>query len=495
MTNRNKKRLSHAALPLILIATLAATGCASLNPPKPPPGEVQVPPGVETPAPVETQGVALFFPDWQVQHVIPELRQVPEATGAELATEVVRELLAGPTDPQLRAPFPNGVRLLEPVKVQGGIAQVNLSKELRAVQGSAGTTAALNALRLSLTEIEGIQQVQVLIEGEAGGELNGLVLEPMDRGLYLYPVIANPERAKALQERYAQGLDPWRADPVQVAQWEGRMFGFTAAELQGAQVTKQGTTATAQVTRDGATYSFTLVQNQVAGGTGVWTIDAINPLVRHSLAGLPAKVRAWADLYTGTTVGASHQEGGRTYLLASVEEGAVQIESVKVQNGQAIVTIVEGGTAGAAIVSIPESVSGARFQWKSAPTGPAGKQTDPTTLPVVANPHQLPEVKLTGNAVVVAPTANQTVSGAIVIKGYARHLFEASISARLLDASGKEVGKVSTTAAASAFDWGSFSMVLEHDAPAGNYRLELGTYSAMDGSWQARIAVPVKVSR
>ncbi len=498
MTVRIGRRPFARAIPLLLSLAMAVAGCTGLAQPEtPPPGEAPVPPVVDVKPPVASQAASVYFSDWQAQHLIPELRQVPQASGAELATQVVRELIAGPSDPNLRKVFPAGVKLLEPVKVEGGTARVNLSNELRTIQGTAGVTAALNALRLSLTDIEGIEKVQVLIEGQPGGDLGGITLSLMDRGLYLYPVMANPERVKYLQGRHDQGLETWRADPTKVAQWEGRMFGFTAAELQGAKVTQQGASATVQVTRGGNVYAFTLAQNKVSQGTGIWTVQALDPLVRHTLAGLPAAVKTWANNYTSTTIGVSKATGERTYLLASVEEGAVQIDSVAAKNGKLVVYVVEQGSERVAIASVsgPDAGLPVVFQWKTAPVGKASKYTAPDSLPTLANPGKLGEAKLAGDIAVITPTANQNVSGTISVTGYARHLFEANVVARLLDAEGKEVARARTTAGACCFDWGSFSIELTHTAPAGTYRLELGDFSPKDGAWEARIAIPVKVTK
>ncbi|HYF76452.1 MAG TPA: GerMN domain-containing protein [Symbiobacteriaceae bacterium] len=483
------------ALPILLALTLVAAGCTTMQPQQAPIGETPVPPVVEVPPPVTSQAVSVFFPDWQVQHVIPEVRQVPQATGAALATQVVRELLAGPSDPHLVKPFPAGVTLLTPVTVANGLAKVNLSKEIRTLQGSAGVLAALNSLRVSLTEIEGIDRVEVQIDGQSGGELGGLVLEPMDRGLYLYPVLPNPERVKYLQQRFDQGLETWRSDALKVTQWEGRMFGFTTAELAGAKVEQKGAAATARVTRGGDVYSFKLVQNQAAGqGKGIWTIESLDPVVRHTLSALPPAVRSWAELYADTTIGVSNQvEGGRTYLLAAVEEGTVQIDSVTEKNGQLVVSVVEGGADRVAIASVEGAGLPAVFQWKTPPAGPVKTRTSPETLPILANPHKLRGAKLSGDIAVISPTSGQSVSGSIVIRGYARHLFEAGLTARLMNQQGKEVAAASTQAGACCYDWGSFDFTLKHAAPSGSYVLELGAYSPKDGEWERLIAVPVKV--
>ena len=112
---------------------------------------------------------------------------------------------------------------------------------------------------------------------------------------------------------------------------------------------------------------------------------------------------------------------------------------------------------------------------------------------MVANPHKLRGAKLSGDIAVISPTSGQNVSGSIVIRGYARHLFEAGLVGRLMDQQGKEVAAAPTQAGACCFDWGSFDFTLKHTAPAGNYVLELGAYSPKDGEWQRLIAIPVKV--
>lgn len=274
------------------------------------------------------------------------------------------------------------------------------------------------------------------------------------------------------------------------------MFGFTKAELEAATVRQDGNEAHAYVTREGTTYAFTLGRNQAAGENGVWTIESVDPMQWHEYDSLPLAVRAWADFYTSTTVGVAKVEGDRLYLLASLEEGEVRITSAAAEAGEVLVSLVEEGGERLSIASIPAE-GAARpvvFRWQSAPVGSAARHTAPDTLPIVANPHGLPDAKLSGDAVVISPAPEQTVKRPITVRGYARHLFEATISARLLDNRGSEVASASSMAGASAFDWGSFEIVLENSVPAGTYRLEVGTYSARDGAWEPRTAVYVNLA-
>ncbi len=482
------------ALPLMLAVALAASGCAGVSPQQAPEGEAPISPSAQVEPPVKTQTVTVFYPDWQVQHLIPEQRQVSEGSAAELATRVVEELLAGPADPHLKRPFPEGVRLLEPVKVADRVATVNLSEEVSQVQGSAAVMALINSLRLSLSEIPGIERVQLQVNGRSDGDLGGMVLETMDRGLYLYPVLPNPERTQYLQARADQGLDTWRLDPAKVARFEGRMFGFTAAELEQAAIRQDGGVAEAYVTRNGTTYAFTLVRNPAAGENGVWTVESLSPMQWHAYDSLPTDLRAWADRYAETTIGVARAELDRLYLLASVEEGEVRITSAGAEDEQFVVSLAEEGGKRISIASVPLPGSELEpvFRWASPPKGPAARYTDPEILPrlYTLDGAGQASTKLTGDAVIASAVSEP---GRLTVNGYARHLFEANVVARLLDGQGQEVAVGFTTAAASMWNWGEFTIVLEHDLPPGEYRVEVGDYSMRDGAWQPRAVEYVTV--
>lgn len=265
------------SLALLLILTLALSLAACRGARRPAPdGEIPVAPGPGAGAPAQSVTAAIFFADWQAQHLIPEPRQIARLEGAPLANQIVQEILAGPTDPYLHRPLPANVRLLEPVTVQNATAYVNLSRELTEVQGTAGAMMALGALTLSLTEVAGVEKVQVLVEGKKSEHFEGMMLEPLGRGLYDFNVLVDPSRTAYLQDRVARGLDVWRLDARQVLQWEGRMFGFTAAELQAAELTVKGHRALAQIARGTASFTVELHLNPAAPKDGIWTVAGIS---------------------------------------------------------------------------------------------------------------------------------------------------------------------------------------------------------------------------
>lgn len=269
------RRLTSLLLASALVLAIVAAGCASAKKPAPA-GELPVSPGAGGPAPGRTIPVAVYFADWQAQHVIPEQHQVPEAWESDLPTTVIKELLAGPQDAHLNRPIPASVRLLENVRVQDGVAYVNFSQDFGNIQGAAGTAMAVQSVVLSLTDLPGINKVQILVEGKKDVMIGeGLLLEPMERGLYIYPVLPDPERARYLQERRDRGIETWRSDPAQVVQWEGRQFGFTAEELKKVKVAPQGMKAMASFIRDHKAFTMELAQQEGGKTSGVWTIVGI----------------------------------------------------------------------------------------------------------------------------------------------------------------------------------------------------------------------------
>lgn len=275
--NRTRRLTSLLPLLLVLSLVLAAVlaGCSSAKKPAPV-GELPVPPGATGPAPGRTIPVAIYFADWQAQHVIPEQRQIPEAWESDLPTNVIKELLAGPQDAHLHRPIPASVKLLENVRVQDGVAYVNFSQDFGNIQGAAGSAMAVQSVILSLTDLPGISKVQILVDGKKDVMIGeGMALEPMERGLYIYTVLPDPERAQYLQERRDRGIETWRSDPTQVVQWEGRQFGFSADDLKKVKVAPQGMKAQAFLIRDDKSYTMDLVQQEGGRTEGIWTIVGI----------------------------------------------------------------------------------------------------------------------------------------------------------------------------------------------------------------------------
>lgn len=234
------------------------------------------PTNTPNPAP-ENLEVAIYFSDWQAQYVIPEFRIID--SDENLAQSIVKELLKGPEQPHLYRTFPEGTEI-NSVEVIDGTAYVNFKGDIH-VPGSASEIAAINSLVLSLTDLPGINNVQILIDGVSDVSLGGHILlnEPIERpGICTYPVFVDEDRASWLQEQVNKGMEEWRTDPVQVASKEGKMFGFTQeTEFTLEEVIDDANpTAIVKARHNGQDYIIELMQIEEKGDNGVWTITDIN---------------------------------------------------------------------------------------------------------------------------------------------------------------------------------------------------------------------------
>lgn len=123
----------------------------------------------------------LFFPHWQDSIVLAEEREVT-VYGGLVEQSAVAALLEGPHAPYLKAPLPAGAQLLS-LEVVDGVAYVNLSSAAASVEGALAEMASIRSLVFTLTDLETVQRVQILIEGKTNMSLGGQFIlgEPMSR--------------------------------------------------------------------------------------------------------------------------------------------------------------------------------------------------------------------------------------------------------------------------------------------------------------------------
>ncbi len=126
----------------------------------------------------------IYFSDDQEMNLIAENLTLADGSDVEKAAqEVIAALIAGPKNSSLLPTIPSGTRLLG-VKVSNGLATVDFSAELRDNHsgGSSGENMTVYSIVDSLTELKGIDRVQILIEGQKVDTLAGHIdlQEPLE---------------------------------------------------------------------------------------------------------------------------------------------------------------------------------------------------------------------------------------------------------------------------------------------------------------------------
>lgn len=129
--------------------------------------------------------VRLYFADGDAQCLLAESRTVVidaarrggAAAGPSfrvVAEAALAALAAGPEADHLWPTIPNGAAVLD-VALEDGVAVVNYSEELRTNHGggSAGEILTVGSIAGTVSELEGVHAVQLLLEGEPMETLSG----------------------------------------------------------------------------------------------------------------------------------------------------------------------------------------------------------------------------------------------------------------------------------------------------------------------------------
>lgn len=127
-------------------------------------GEINLETSVSTINSGELKPVTLYFPCESSSVVVPVTRMV--YSNADVNTAVL-ELAKGPSNQSpLESALPAGCGLID-VQVVDGVAKVNFTKEFaNLVQNTDGGRLALKALVLTCTQFDGVEEVEILVEGE-----------------------------------------------------------------------------------------------------------------------------------------------------------------------------------------------------------------------------------------------------------------------------------------------------------------------------------------
>jgi germination protein M len=175
----NKKWWSCFLILSIILFPALVFGCAGKWP-----GNTQRP--VTSPDKID-QEITLYFSDDQAMYLQGEKRLVTVEKGQEaqqLPAAVINELISGPVKQNLYPTIPPETTLLG-IEIKDETAYVNFSEELRTGHwgGSTGEIMTISSIVNSLSELEGIEAVMILINGETQETLAGHldISEPFGR--------------------------------------------------------------------------------------------------------------------------------------------------------------------------------------------------------------------------------------------------------------------------------------------------------------------------
>ncbi|MGN1098322.1 MAG: GerMN domain-containing protein, partial [Clostridia bacterium] len=131
--------------------------------------------------------ITIYFPDENAEYLVPEYREIEVQASLSVEKLVLSELMKGPEDKTLTQVIPSDVKVIG-TETKDGVCFVNLSGEFveKIPSSSSSTTMALYSIVNSLTELDTIDSVQILINGKTGVELGNYVLDvPLEKNTSL----------------------------------------------------------------------------------------------------------------------------------------------------------------------------------------------------------------------------------------------------------------------------------------------------------------------
>lgn len=115
----------------------------------------------------DKQYIKLYFADENAEKLVAEAREITVNPKETMEMRIVKELINGPNSSQLLRTIPSETKILS-VETKEGVCFVNLSQEFK-TKHSGGTSAELMTIYSivnSLTELNTVDKVQFLIEGQ-----------------------------------------------------------------------------------------------------------------------------------------------------------------------------------------------------------------------------------------------------------------------------------------------------------------------------------------
>lgn len=164
-----KRKILSLLILTLFIAAITLSGCADSTKTKTPSENKTAQNPVSDSAKLQTIEVVLYFGDDQANYLLPEKRtvKVKNSNPQIIGEAIVKELIKGPQNKNLKATMPAPARLLS-FLITAKTAYVNFSEEIRSNHpgGSTGETMTIMSLVNSLTELKDIENVQLMIDGK-----------------------------------------------------------------------------------------------------------------------------------------------------------------------------------------------------------------------------------------------------------------------------------------------------------------------------------------
>lgn len=174
-----KRVALYLALLMILICAAACTPSATPDVITPDtPEETPVIPSDNDENETEVVNITLYFPDNEALYLHKETREVELNKGTSLEIAVLDELFKGPKSEDLSISL-YGENLVNSVETKDGVCTVDFKQDF-VVLNSGGTTGegfAIASVVNSLCELDGVESVRILIDGQDDVEFGHTILE------------------------------------------------------------------------------------------------------------------------------------------------------------------------------------------------------------------------------------------------------------------------------------------------------------------------------
>jgi len=137
----------------------------------------------DTTSEIKDRYITLYFANKSGSKLVAEKRRITVNEKESLEMQAVKELLKGPGEKNFGKTIPSETKILS-VETKEGVCFVNFSQEFisRHTGGTAGEQLTIYSIVNTLTELEGIEKVQFLIEGQKNESfIHMLINEPFVR--------------------------------------------------------------------------------------------------------------------------------------------------------------------------------------------------------------------------------------------------------------------------------------------------------------------------